>query len=147
MRDMAGEMEAASRNAMTARGFELESLRIARLMKERYTIGFVDIGGWDTHVGQGGATGYLAGRFEELGRGFEGDVAEKVFEIAAVGAEGDVADNRWCEIDDVGSGIGVRVENRLTQRTCSGVSRVGHRKSGGTGTWGKDQSCSGCGDK
>lgn len=69
MRDMAGEMEAASRNAMTARGFELESLRIARLMKERYTLGFVDIGGWDTHVGQGGATGYLAGRFEELGRG------------------------------------------------------------------------------
>ena len=69
MRDMAGEMEAASRNAMTAKGFELESLRIARLMKERYTIGFVDIGGWDTHVGQGGATGYLAGRFEELGRG------------------------------------------------------------------------------
>ena len=63
------EMEAASRNALTARGFELEAQRIARLMRERYNLGFVDVGGWDTHVGQGGAEGYLANRFEELGRG------------------------------------------------------------------------------
>ena len=33
------------------------------------TSGFVDVGGWDTHVGQGGAEGYLANRLEELGRG------------------------------------------------------------------------------
>ncbi|HAT33257.1 MAG TPA: DUF1501 domain-containing protein, partial [Janthinobacterium sp.] len=38
-------------------------------MKDKYSIGFVDVGGWDTHVGQGGASGYLAGRFDELGRG------------------------------------------------------------------------------
>jgi uncharacterized protein (DUF1501 family) len=68
-RDMAGEMAAASRNAMTSKGFELEARRIARLMKDRYNLGFVDVGGWDTHVGQGGATGTLAGRFEELSRG------------------------------------------------------------------------------
>src|SRR5471032_2121959 len=67
--ELAGEMQAASRNAITAKGFELESRRIARLMKEKYSIGFVDVGGWDTHVGQGNATGYLAGRFDELGRG------------------------------------------------------------------------------
>ncbi|MBU3740166.1 MAG: DUF1501 domain-containing protein, partial [Rhodoferax sp.] len=69
LREMAAEMDAASRNAISARGFELEARRIARLMKGRYRIGFVDIGGWDTHVAQGGATGQLATRFEELGRG------------------------------------------------------------------------------
>ena len=45
-----------SRNAITPRGFELEARRIARLMRERFNLGFVDVGGWDTHVGQGGAT-------------------------------------------------------------------------------------------
>jgi uncharacterized protein (DUF1501 family) len=68
-REMLGEMDAANRNAVTAKGFELEARRIARLMKDRYNIGFVDVGGWDTHVGEGGATGYLAGRLDELGRG------------------------------------------------------------------------------
>jgi len=63
------EMDAASRNAINAKGFELEARRIARLMRGRYQLGFVDIGGWDTHVAQGGATGTLATRFEELGRG------------------------------------------------------------------------------
>ena len=62
-------MEAASRNAITARGFELEARRIARLMRDKFNVGFVDVGGWDTHVGQGGAEGYLANRLEELGRG------------------------------------------------------------------------------
>jgi uncharacterized protein (DUF1501 family) len=69
MREMSAEMDAANRNAISAKGFELESRRIARLMKERYSIGFVDVGGWDTHVNQGAGTGYLAGRFDELGRG------------------------------------------------------------------------------
>jgi uncharacterized protein (DUF1501 family) len=69
LRDMAAEMDAASRNAVSARGFELEARRIARLMKGRHRLGFVDVGGWDTHVAQGGATGQLANRLEELGRG------------------------------------------------------------------------------
>ena len=64
-----GEMPGANRNAISAKGFELEAQRIARLMKDKYNIGFVDVGGWDTHVGQGAVSGYLAGRFEELGRG------------------------------------------------------------------------------
>jgi uncharacterized protein (DUF1501 family) len=66
---MAGEMLAASRNAITAKGFEGEARRIARLMRERYHLGFVDVGGWDTHVGQGAGTGYLANRLAELGKG------------------------------------------------------------------------------
>ncbi len=75
-REMAGEMEAASRNAITSKGFELEARRIARLMKDKYNIGFVDVGGWDTHVGEGGASGYLAGRLDELGRGLAGFAQE-----------------------------------------------------------------------
>ena len=66
---MAGEMLAASRNAITAKGFEGEARRVARLMRERYHLGFLDVGGWDTHVGQGAASGYLANRLAELGKG------------------------------------------------------------------------------
>ena len=76
MREMASEMESANRNSITTKGFELEARRIARMMKDKYNIGFVDVGGWDTHVGEGGATGYLAGRLDELGRGLAGFAQE-----------------------------------------------------------------------
>ena len=76
MKQMIGEMDAANRNAITAKGFELEARRIARLMKEKYNVGFVDVGGWDTHVGQGNGAGYLSNRFEELGRGLAGFAQE-----------------------------------------------------------------------
>ena len=69
MRELAAEMDAASRNSITAKGFELEARRIGKLMRDSYNICFVDVGGWDTHVGQGAATGYLASRFDELGKG------------------------------------------------------------------------------
>lgn len=68
-REMTGEMEAASRGAIAAKGFALEARRVARLMRERVTLGFIDVGGWDTHVGEGGATGQLAGKLAELGKG------------------------------------------------------------------------------
>jgi uncharacterized protein (DUF1501 family) len=68
-RELTGGMDAASRNAITARGFEGEARRIGRLMRERYRLGFVDVGGWDTHVGQGAGTGALATRVGELGNG------------------------------------------------------------------------------
>jgi uncharacterized protein (DUF1501 family) len=32
-------------------------------------LGFVDVGGWDTHVNEGGASGALAGNLDNLGRG------------------------------------------------------------------------------
>jgi uncharacterized protein (DUF1501 family) len=69
MRELSAEMDAASRNSISAKGFELEARRIGKLMKDSYNICFIDVGGWDTHVGQGAATGYLASRFDELGRG------------------------------------------------------------------------------
>ncbi|MDM0041673.1 DUF1501 domain-containing protein [Variovorax sp. J22G21] len=76
LRAVKSEMDAASRNAMTPRGFELVARRMARLMRDRFDVGFVDVGGWDTHVGQGAGTGYLANRLEELGRGVAGFAQE-----------------------------------------------------------------------
>ena len=69
MRELGDEMVAASRNAVAPRAFEAQAKRIARLMHGEYRLGFVDVGGWDTHVGEGGSNGLLATRLEELGRG------------------------------------------------------------------------------
>lgn len=66
---MQEEMDQAGRNAITARGFALVAQRMAGLMRERFDLGFVDVGGWDTHINQGGSSGTLANRLDELGRG------------------------------------------------------------------------------
>jgi uncharacterized protein (DUF1501 family) len=63
------EMKASGRDALSIKGFELEAERIARLMRDSYRLGFVDIGGWDTHVNEGAATGQLATNLTGLGRG------------------------------------------------------------------------------
>ena len=62
-------MQAANRNAVSPKGFELSAQRIGILMRDKFNLGFVDVGGWDTHVNEGGADGYLANRIGELGRG------------------------------------------------------------------------------
>jgi uncharacterized protein (DUF1501 family) len=69
-------MMEASRGAVSPKGFELSARRIGRLMREQFNLGFVDVGGWDTHVNQGAATGYLADRLAELGRGLAGFAEE-----------------------------------------------------------------------
>jgi uncharacterized protein (DUF1501 family) len=74
--EVSKEMTAANRGAVSPKGFELSARRIGRLMRDQYNLGFVDVGGWDTHVAQGGAQGYLAGRIGELGRGLAGLVQE-----------------------------------------------------------------------
>ena len=66
---ISAEMQAANRNAVSPKGFELSAQRIGILMRDKFNLGFVDIGGWDTHVNEGGADGYLANRIGELGRG------------------------------------------------------------------------------
>jgi uncharacterized protein (DUF1501 family) len=71
-KSISAEMEAANRGAVSAKGFELSARRIARLMRDQFNLGFVDIGGWDTHVNEGAAQGQLAGRLGELGRGLAG---------------------------------------------------------------------------
>jgi uncharacterized protein (DUF1501 family) len=65
---ISAEMQAANRNAVSPKGFELSAQRIGILMRDKFNLGFVDIGGWDTHVNQGGTDGYLANRIGELGR-------------------------------------------------------------------------------
>ncbi|MGO4712619.1 DUF1501 domain-containing protein [Bradyrhizobium sp. 2TAF24] len=71
-RAVSEEMTAANRGAVSPRGFELSARRIGRLMREQFNLGFVDVGGWDTHVNQGAANGYLADRLGELGRALAG---------------------------------------------------------------------------
>ena len=75
-KSLAVEMQEASRGATSAKGSELEARRIARLMRDKYNLGFVDVGGWDTHVNQGNAKGYLAARLAELGKGLAGFAEE-----------------------------------------------------------------------
>ncbi len=69
---MTAEMIAANRNAITAKGFELEARRMALLMRDKYNVGFIDVGGWDTHVNQGAAQGQLANLLTNLGQGLAG---------------------------------------------------------------------------
>ena len=73
-RDMrAGEGDEAGRGAPPAQSFADEALRIGRLMRDRadYTLGFIEVGGWDTHLGQGASEGALANRLAALGSGLQ----------------------------------------------------------------------------
>lgn len=64
--DLQNEMTASSRGAPNASGFAQETQRIATLMRDQYRLGFVDVGGWDTHVNQGNVTGGLANNLRNL---------------------------------------------------------------------------------
>ncbi len=70
------EMQAANRRSLSARGFEQEARRMGGLMRDRFNVGFIDVGGWDTHVNEGGAQGQLAGLLDNLGRGIAGFAEE-----------------------------------------------------------------------
>jgi uncharacterized protein (DUF1501 family) len=65
------EMAESSRGAGAAIVFETQARAIAKLMREKpaYSIGFVDVGGWDTHVDQGSAQGALAASLTGLASG------------------------------------------------------------------------------
>ncbi|MEW9570770.1 DUF1501 domain-containing protein [Rhodanobacter sp. Si-c] len=67
--DLRNEMVAASRGAPSAHNFAAETQRIATLMRDQYRLGFVDVGGWDTHVNQGNTKGGLANNLKNLGEG------------------------------------------------------------------------------
>jgi uncharacterized protein (DUF1501 family) len=68
-RELEQELREANRGSMNVKSFELDARRMGHLMRDTYRIGFVDIGGWDTHVGQGGAQGALANNLDSLGKG------------------------------------------------------------------------------
>lgn len=63
------EMLAANRGAANAQSFATQTRRMASLMREQYRLGFVDVGGWDTHVNQGSTQGPLANNLANLGQG------------------------------------------------------------------------------
>ena len=69
--EMADEMAAANRGAINIKGFELEAARMGRLMHDKYRLGFIDVGGWDTHVGEGAAQGALSTSLSGLGSGLQ----------------------------------------------------------------------------
>lgn len=65
---MQKEMAQANGQAVSTQALAMQAERIGGFMAERYNIGFVDVGGWDTHVAQGGVTGSLANNLGRLGR-------------------------------------------------------------------------------
>jgi len=70
------EMTDGNRNAISTKGFGLEARRIGKLMQQQYAVGFVDVGGWDTHVNQGNANGNLSTKLKELGNGLSAFASE-----------------------------------------------------------------------
>jgi uncharacterized protein (DUF1501 family) len=65
------DMDPASRQAMPANAFALQAARVAQLLKTQphFRLAMIDVGGWDTHANQGGATGAMANRLHSLGEG------------------------------------------------------------------------------
>ncbi|MGO4501460.1 MULTISPECIES: DUF1501 domain-containing protein [unclassified Dyella] len=68
-KELQDEMVKANRGAPNAKNFADETQRIATMMRDQYRLGFVDVGGWDTHVNQGNTTGQLANNLANLGKG------------------------------------------------------------------------------
>jgi uncharacterized protein (DUF1501 family) len=68
-KELQDEMMKANRGAPNAKSFADETQRIATMMRDKYRLGFVDVGGWDTHVNQGSTTGQLANNLANLGKG------------------------------------------------------------------------------
>lgn len=67
--DIVDGVNAANRNAISTKGFELEAQGMGTLMQEKFRVGFIDVGGWDTHVDQGAAQGRLAADLASVGSG------------------------------------------------------------------------------
>jgi uncharacterized protein (DUF1501 family) len=63
------EMDQSGRGAVSTKGFALQAQRVAALMKDKFNVAFLDVGGWDTHTNQGNVDGQLANKIGELGRG------------------------------------------------------------------------------
>jgi uncharacterized protein (DUF1501 family) len=68
---LATEEQVADNGAPPSGSFPGQAQRLAELLRadERIRLAFVALGGWDTHVDQGGHEGRLAGRLRPLGEG------------------------------------------------------------------------------
>lgn len=71
MADLQQEMMAANNGASSPTGFASTTQQLARLMVKDPSVqlAFMALGGWDTHVNQGGSTGQLARNLKSLGEG------------------------------------------------------------------------------
>lgn len=71
MKDLNAEMQMANNGAPLPNGFPSDALRLGKIMASdpRVEIGFMALGGWDTHVNQGGSKGHLARNLDFLGKG------------------------------------------------------------------------------
>ena len=67
--DLQQEMQAASNGAAPPALLEQDARNLATLMRKDRSLrlGFLSAGGWDTHVGQGAASGQLADNLRKLG--------------------------------------------------------------------------------
>ena len=71
MSPAAHEQRVADNGAPLPNGFPDDAGRLAQLMRRdpNVQLAFLALGGWDTHVNQGGARGQLANRLQPLGQG------------------------------------------------------------------------------
>jgi len=65
------EQKMANNGAPLPNGLSIDTARLGRLMRSNPDIrlGFIAVGGWDTHANQGNGTGQLAGRLRPLADG------------------------------------------------------------------------------
>ncbi|MEH2437482.1 MAG: DUF1501 domain-containing protein [Nostoc sp.] len=71
VKDLDSEMNLANNGAPLPDGFAGDAQRLAQLMvlDPRIELGFMALGGWDTHVNQGNTQGQLARNLKKLGSG------------------------------------------------------------------------------
>ncbi len=71
MADLREDMKAADRDAPHPRHFVDQTRKVAQLIggESRVQLAFMALGGWDTHIGQGGVDGPLAHKLRFLGEG------------------------------------------------------------------------------
>jgi uncharacterized protein (DUF1501 family) len=69
--DLEAETKMANNGAPLPNGFASDARRLAQIMVKdnRVKLGFMALGGWDTHVNQGASQGQLARNLEQLGKG------------------------------------------------------------------------------
>jgi uncharacterized protein (DUF1501 family) len=73
IKNLDAEMQMANNGAPLPNGFSQNAQRLAQLMRKdpRIELGFIALGGWDTHINQGASKGQLARNLESLGKGLE----------------------------------------------------------------------------
>jgi uncharacterized protein (DUF1501 family) len=71
LKDLALEMQMANNGAPLPNGLVRDAQNLGRLMRRdpRVQVGFIGVGGWDTHINQGASQGQLARRLGQLGKG------------------------------------------------------------------------------